>query len=68
MKAAHDFEDLIELPEFINIASNQGNIPMNEDIESLNIEELPHGELAVPENLNDEKANFVPQKAEGLKV
>lgn len=41
MRTDHDREDLIELPEFMNIASDQGLLSKPEEVDSLSETEPP---------------------------
>lgn len=59
MKSEHDREDLIELPEFINLPSDQGRLEKEDEIAQLHIEELPDGLTASEKPAADETAQEV---------
>ena len=52
-RSDHDQTDLIELPEFINMASDQGHLTAEEITGDLNIEELPEEDSVMAQTVDD---------------
>ncbi len=71
MKFSHDKADLIELPEFINLASDQGmGAAKGEEVKPLeDLGPLPEGDQTTPElivngdNMEDTVVKFQPEMA-----
>lgn len=67
LKSDHDREDLVELPEFINLPSEQGWVPGDEEVESQASidapEELSVGTVKHPDESDMAKADVIESPA-----
>ena len=61
-KTSHDKSDIIELPEFINIPSDQGTVQGAEEASELSGTELPQMDAAEIKTLDDNMMKAKPRK------